>query len=371
MMKERKLGGKILKSAIAILMAVAVLVLSLPAFKMDAWAVDGTKKYGAWTGADGGAQIYDITSEEPSRLEVGATIPAGAKVYVFDFGESNTASVSGLSNGQTFNAGDLQGWDEAGGTVYTLSQSAKITSIEGKNIVFSLSGSDSSSSNSAAGAVTTIDPAAMQKLASDYEAYLKGQKALIANHLESERIRKENEIVAANANLWRRNLNEAINNGVRMVVDPETHAATKSNIDGLYFANSISGFAAQADPLTASNIYVQTWDITDKKSEKARVSIDDQVTGLNGTLVGAVQINIGEKQSDGTISYKSNSDAAVANVLFAVPDVNAKYAIVKVVGDENGEGNITLFEQLTVKNGVITLPLPIGEAAYGLIRLPD
>ncbi|MBO4898812.1 MAG: hypothetical protein J5509_00830, partial [Lachnospiraceae bacterium] len=181
---------------------------------------------------------------------------------------------------------------------------------------------------------------------------------------------KENEIVAANANLWRRNLNEAINNGVSMVVDPETHAATKSNIDGLYFANSIFGFAAQADPLTASNIYVQTWDITDKKSEKALVSIDGKVTDLSGTLIGAVQINIGEKQSDNSISYESNSDTAVANVLFAVPDANANYAIVKVVGDGNGNGNIHVFDQLKVKDGVITLPLPIGQAAYALVKLP-
>ena len=389
-MKERKLGGKILKSAIAILMAAAVLVLSLPAFKMDAWANNVSRPIdvvgpSATELAEepsakyvvGSDQVWDTENNRAvteGSVNTGDTILVGGRTeYTFNNGV--------LERRVTFN--DLNGWEKVANRtlvkfringetnllyayayLYTITNNASFTMNDNS---FVLTMSESSGETAASnGTVPAVDPNAIKT----WQAKIDADN--LALEIQRQEVAAQNAKIAQAQidNLYFKNENEAKALGMHMIILPN-HSVVHSTIKGDYRARSIPGFAArQIEGQANPNLYVQTWDITNNKSVKARASIDGKVTDLNGKLVGAVQINIGEKQKDGTISYESASTDPVANILFAVPDAGAKYVIVQVIGDGNGNGNIHVFDQLTVADGVITLPLPIGQAAYALVKLP-
>ncbi len=368
MMKERQIGGKLLKSAIAVLLAAAVAVLTLPSFKMDVRAVTDTQKYAVWMGMTS-AVVMNVTDiENPVPLEAGASIPSGSEVYVQGAQTAeNTVSVSGLTNGQ-----EVQSYADWGqGTLYTLTQSATITSIEGRNVIFTLSGTDSSSAEepaapAAAGAAKS-DPAAMARTIAEMQARYNAEQAALAQQREADRIYQAKQLQAQIDNRYFKNLNEAKANGKNMVVRPD-HSAVKSTVNGNYFATYKNGFAAVAlDPLAAPNLFVETWDITSKKSDKAFNSINDWVNENGGTLIGAVQVNIGTKNGKGEVVYESENKDPVANAKFGVPNDGAKYVIVQVLPG----GGTNVFENPAIENGVATLPLPIGQAAYGVVKLPQ
>ena len=184
--------------------------------------------------------------------------------------------------------------------------------------------------------------------------------------MENARINKEKQAQAERDAEYFRNINEANAKGDNMLVLSD-HSAVKSTIKGTYWADSLPGFAASAlDPQNESNLLIETWTINTANSPDAFKSIKGAASDLNGTLVGALQVNIGEKGSDGKPNYDNASDTPVANVKFGVPRDGAKYAMVKVVST----GKITVLDNLTIEDGFTTLALPIGEAAYGLVRLP-
>ena len=357
MMKERQIGGKILKSAIAILLAAAVAVLTLPGLKMNVWAVAYPDDVYVVEGGEHTALVFKLSDGNP--MQSGASIPAGNKVFVPNLGDQFTATVSGLSGGQAVND---QYYDWQSGTMYTLSQAATFT-ISGQSVTFALSGSTSSAETPAAPGASVVDPEKAAKDLAEFQAQLDAQNDRLTRQRQAVEIYKDKLLQFQRDSEYFRNINEARARGTNRRVDPNTHAVTGSNVDGSYYAQYKNGLAVTAD--NPSNLHIQTWDISENKSHMAYNSINGMVEKLEGTLVGALQVNIGVKDGQGNINYNSENENAVANVQFGVPDPNGEYVIVKVVGG----GQITEFKNLTVQDGVITMELPIGQAAYAVIRV--
>ncbi len=372
MMKERQTEGKILKSAIAVLMAVAVAVLTLPGFKMDVRAVNNPGYDYAISagmdGATGAALAHMFDSSEFKDVDASTVLESGKKIFVgaADNVElPDIADVSTADNTFVIDWGDFQ----EHGVLYTLNKDVTF-SINGSTVRFtSVSGGSSSAEEPAAPAAGTVkaDPAAMARTIAEMQARYNAEQAALAQQREADRIYQAKQLQAQIDNEYFRNQNELKANGKSMVVRPD-HSAVKSTVNGNYHAAYKNGFAAVAlDPLAAPNLFVETWDITSKKSDKAFNSINDWVNENGGTLIGAVQVNIGVKNGKGETVYESENKEPVVNAKFGVPNDGAKYVIVQVLPG----GEINVFENPAIENGVATLPLPIGQAAYGVVKLPQ
>ena len=374
MMKERQTGGKILKSAIAVLMAVAVAVLTLPGFKMDVRAVNAAPNYQVYVDSasmdDPTLVAHIVAVDTFQEVDPSTIITAGQSVYIQHFDEENYNAraivADGLADVTPNHSYDVY----TGGTLYTFTSNASF-SISGKSVTFSaVSSGTSSAEEPAAPAAGTVkpDPAAMTRTIAEMQARFNAEQAALAQQREADRIYKAKLQQAQIDNRYFNNIAEANANGVKMVVRPN-HSVLNSNIEGIYWANYSLGFAAIAD--NPSNLHIETWTVNRRNSPDAFKSINDaNDTKLKGTLVGAIQVNIGEKTGEGTeVNYVSQDGKDVANVKFGVPDPNGKYAIVQVFPG----GEVKFFENLTVDetDSTVSIKLPLGKAAYGIIRLPD
>ncbi|SCY20154.1 hypothetical protein SAMN02910292_01041 [Lachnospiraceae bacterium XBB2008] len=365
MMKERQIGGKLLKSAIAVLMAVTVAVLTLPAFKMDVKAAE-TTTYVAMQGFDAPANIFRAIEFE--RIGSSATLKAGESIFVPDW--SNQLVVNGLDRLAEVNNNasvqyDLGSQGPESGTLYTLKRDVTF-SINENTIEFFDAGGGSSAETPAAPGSVKPDPAAIQNAL----ARIAAEEAALAQQREADRIYKDKLLQSQIDNQYFRNLNEAKARGKNMIVQPDTHAVTASTVKGTYLSEYSNGIAVTAvNSLANPNLYIETWDITDKKAPDAMRSINDEVTRLGGTLVGALQINIGVKNGKGETVYDGDG-TSVANVKFGIPNDGGKYAIVQVQALSDGP-SIKTFGNLDIENGVATLSLPIGQAAYAVVKLPN
>ena len=374
MMKERQIGGKLLKSAIAVLMAVAVAVLTLPAFKMDARAaVNVTHMISDYNGV-----VLEILGDGTATPTTSGSLKAGDVLFVgSQYVEEGLPDyltlngISGMSRRQ-----DNYDWDDGSmvmrGSLFTITSNLTY-SISDHTIEFTKAAGGSSAEEpekpkakkaDAVAPLEPIDPATAAQLWAWYQAVLKAEKEQLARQTEELRVYDAKMRQAGIDNQYFRYIAEANANGKSMVVLPD-HSAIKSNINGIYWANSIPGFAAvdPADP----NLFIETWNITSANAPNAMASINGQVGEMGGTLVGALQVNIGVKNGEGKIVYESENKEAVCNVKFGVPGDGGKYAILQVIPG----GDIKVFDNLTIENGVATLPLPIGQAAYGVVKLPQ
>ncbi len=371
MMKERQTGGKILKSAIAVLMAAAVLVLSLPAFKMDAWAVAdpdvSTVNYRIYVGGmDAASKIATIITGTGGSVDSSVTIKSGQTILLEYGGPGWTATVSGMDGLASSEADKMfsEGGNAIEGTLYTLTSDVTF-SISGTTVTFSASGGGSSSAEEPAKpSAVKGDPEAMARAAADMIAKYNAEQERIRQQREEYRIYQAKLVQAGIDNQYFRYIAEANANGKSMIVLPD-HSALKSNVNGTYWANSIPGLAVTSIESTNPNLYIETWNITSKNAPKAMDSINGIVNEMGGTLVGALQVNIGEKDGNGKVQYTSENKDPVANVKFGVPNDGGKYAIVQVIPG----GGYKTFDDLTIENGVATLSLPISEAAYAVVKI--
>ncbi len=426
MMKERQTGGKILKSAIAVLMAVAVAVLTLPGFKMDVRAYVDQEPYQynfIWgENYQENAPDFDLFSDPNGGSQgTSGTIASGQVIWVPD--DVTVAGLSNLASRVEFEYGGFLytltsnvNFEKTGNTEFTFTQGTASNdttsteetvnppaSVDDATTDDTAVADDAAKSDDTAVADDTaksddtvrtddtaksddtaktddtvktddtakgMDPKVAQKLWAQFIAESNAEKEKLTQQRQADKIYKDKLLQAQIDNQYYRNLNEAKALGKNMIVLPETHAVIPSTVKGTYLATYKNGFAAVAlDSKANPDLYIDTWDITDQKAPDAMRSINDEVTRLGGTLVGALQINIGVKNGKGETVYDGDG-TPVANVKFGIPNDGGKYAIVQVQALSDGP-SIKTFDNLAIENGVATLSLPIGQAAYGIVRLPD
>ena len=81
-----------------------------------------------------------------------------------------------------------------------------------------------------------------------------------------------------------------------------------------------------------------------------------------------LQVNIGEKGSDGKPVYESTNKEPVANIVMGVPNSirgdGAEYGAVQVLPG----GEIHMYKDLPFNDNAVSLPLGIGRSAIGLVQ---
>ena len=399
-MSKGKIGGSVLKSVISILTAVAVLVLTLPAYKMDSLAVNHNTDWEAmfpgfmnqdfnytigllgdnpWSPT--GCVILQRNGDTLEPLDTSGTISEGT----FFIPGSNSwpifgISVNGIENltqtGAPVPLGEGEQMDFYtyrlnGGINYSISTLnitvTPLTSPENSTNTDNNS-TGQKSSTLAASAGQPMDSATIARLWSEFNAWLAARDQAIRAGQEAAKIRKEQQAQLDRDNLYFRNIAEFNRNGIYMFVNPD-HSVIPSTIPGLYWANNVPGFAAQAiDPTQAGNLLIETWNINASKAPKSW-GVIMQVATDNGYTVGAAfQANIGEKGPDNKPVYTSTNKAPVANLIFGVPgSIQREGAQFGAIGVLPG-GEIHIYNALPFENGHVTLGLPIGEHAIGVVR---
>ncbi len=403
-------GGSALKSVVAFITMAAVLVLTLPAYKMESVAAnnqydwisdelqDQSFNYTISTDEGGGFGLVKkdgtngIPQSDSGAVSQGSVflIPdqwqflfPGANVTGFFENATPGTSVdlrlnaTGLAMMQALGLNEITSLSF---TAYTLNSNGNY-SINNTNFSFAPEESQENSTNTgntssnqnttapapAVSAGQPMDSATIARLWSEFNAWLAARDQEIRAGQEAAKIRKEQQAQLDRDNLYFRNMNEAIRNGKSMVVFSD-HSALRSQINGTYLANSVPGFAALFMGLPNPNLHIETWNITSRNAPDA-VNAINGVAEQNGYTVGAMlQVNIGEKGSDGKPVYESTNKEPVANIVMGVPNSirgdGAEYGAVQVLPG----GEIHMYKDLPFNDNAVYLPLGIGRSAIGLVQ---
>ncbi|SCY20252.1 hypothetical protein SAMN02910292_01044 [Lachnospiraceae bacterium XBB2008] len=396
MMNTRKWrGAGALRSLVAIITMAAVLVLTLPVFKLDAGAYnppttvlpsfDYTALYEGVGGngtfllisRDTFSNLLTNQQETGSPLPFTGTIPKDTVIMKITGSEAgDLVPVAGLSlTGLTENAtlietGSYRDYPEG----YNIEFSYELYKFN-SDVTYEIDGTSFAFSPVVVADEQKIASSPMQQmqamnwaeLLSQLNAYLSARDAALARQRADYESQQAKIAQANRDNLYFRNLNEAIRNGKSMVVFSD-HSALRSQVNGTYLANSVPGFAALFMGLPNPNLHIETWNITSKNAPDA-VNAINGVAEQNGYTVGAMlQVNIGEKGSDGKPVYESTNKEPVANIVMGVPNSirgdGAEYGAVQVLPG----GEMHIYKDIPFNDNTVSLPLGIGRFAIGLVQ---
>ena len=391
MSKQKWGGGRTLKSVVAIITMAAVLVLTLPVFKMDA----GAARYAElptfdYTALYEGGQFYLINRDSfenvflngaqltGSPMDSTGTIPKGTVIMKVTGGAIITGvpnlNLSGLTENATLEGGQRT-YQALGNTYPAYNFDYELYRFN-SDVTYALSGTTFEFTPVVVAGEQSVPSSPGQQMNEANLSLLLAQiKAKLA---EDQRIASERKYFfdlyqlqlkqAGIDNLWFMNVAEFNRNGIHIYVNPD-HSVIPSTIPGLYWANNVPGFAGQAiDPTQAGNFLIETWNITPEKAPKSWATIM-QVAEQNGfTVGGALQVNIGEKGPDNKPVFTSTNKAPVANIICGVPTAiqgeGAQYGAIVVIPG----GSYHIYKDALFEDGHLTLPLCIGEHAVGVVR---
>ncbi|MBR4984089.1 MAG: hypothetical protein IKY94_16270 [Lachnospiraceae bacterium] len=163
-------------------------------------------------------------------------------------------------------------------------------------------------------------------------------------------------------------------NPFKAVATTSAVAGVKSEVAGAYLLQKGVGVAITSNVAAIGEAYgfakgetpfVKVFDMDVKKSDKAKASLDGVALAYGGTNVAYIDMEIG-KMTNGHYTLLPNGAGIAAT--FSIPkeavDVNAKYAVVRVVAG----GEFKLLEDTDSNPETISFVTTGGAAAYSIVK---